>query len=681
MNTFVKIYDDNIRPLMDKIDQVRPLLSPSNDGIIFPNVVAVGDQSSGKSTLLESLSLIELPKGNGIVTRCPLVLRLRQSDERKVYRLFDDNRKVLLDEANLNMPQYIEQETRKLAGNHKNIVPDLIELQIEDPHVRDLTVVDLPGIAYNPIRDQPRDIHDQTTNLIRKYISQEGCVILCVFPANVDIVTVESISLAGQVDPSGKRTIGVITKSDLAIDQNMFKQQLLMERPDVVHLKLGFVAVRNRSTDEDISLAAARNREKEFFRQHPVASSVDRNCLGVDALINRLATLYSHRVKEAFPKMRDAIRTQLTEVGEQLSKLPPNLETSAARVAAYNELVDQYTENVLKTELMGSNDSQRTTSMLNTLHQKFTVYKSIIREQRKELFSAEYRSNVNKELSKRRGLELPNFVSSSILKQFICEKLDQLWDVTDRLINECFRTTMNLLAKVAINACKDNVLLSKIINVFRHITDSYINESKTVVHDQLRTLLELDQNDPYTINTFYMHIVEKYKGRSAQENEDATREVPRNMNVPGDDDDDDDELTLIANSTDDQALREMLISIYSYWHMLTKRYIDYAVLSIRAKCVFDVCPNIKKRLRQIPVERCDLIDVHLADDDFIQNRREQLQKTKERLKKACDILHEDDEIVGNHVDRTVTYSVPMEEDSSSTLNAYLQKLEDLDKNK
>ncbi|CAF5085736.1 unnamed protein product, partial [Rotaria sp. Silwood1] len=141
---FAKAYDEKVRPLMNKIDEARRYLSPNRDRITFPNVVVVGDQSSGKSSLLEALSLVELPKGTGIVTRCPLVLRLRNSKERKVYRLYDDNQKTLLDEENLNMSQYIEQETRKLAGNQKNIVHELIELQIEDHRVRDLTVVDLP---------------------------------------------------------------------------------------------------------------------------------------------------------------------------------------------------------------------------------------------------------------------------------------------------------------------------------------------------------------------------------------------------------------------------------------------------------------------------------------------------------------------------------------------------------
>lgn len=178
MDTFTDKFDEIIRPYMDKIDQVRSILSGGIEGVVFPTVVVVGDQSSGKSTLLEALSLVELPKGSGIVTRCPLVLRLRKSAERRVYHIHGENEKTLLDENVLNILHYIEEETKKLAGHEKNVVKDLIELQVEDPNVRDLTVVDLPGIARNPVADQPRDIHVQTTNLIRHFIRQEGCVIL-----------------------------------------------------------------------------------------------------------------------------------------------------------------------------------------------------------------------------------------------------------------------------------------------------------------------------------------------------------------------------------------------------------------------------------------------------------------------------------------------------------------------
>ncbi|CAF0991258.1 unnamed protein product [Adineta steineri] len=478
MATFANTYDEKIRPLMDKIDQARTLLAP-----------------------------VELPKGNGIVTRYPLVLRLRKSDERRVYRLHDDsheNKKEILNEADLNIPRYIEEETKKLAGDNKNVVRNIIELQVEDPDVRDLTLVDLPGIAHNPIAGQPEDIYEQTINLIREFITQEGSVILCVFPANVDIATVQSFKLAREFDPTGKRTIGVITKSDLATDQDMLVQQLLMDRHDVLHLKLGFVAVRNRTTKENISLQEAHVREKEFFAEHPASTAAGWDCVGIKSLIDRLATVYSDRVKEMFPKLRQDIQARLKDVKQQLSNLPPHLQTPTERVVVYNETVDLYVEKILKSHLMTSNDARQGT-VTHILHKKFESYRLTVRKQRGDLFSPAYCSKVEEEMKGYSGDQLPNFLSSAILKKFVTENLDQLWNETEKLILDCFRTTMIQLRKAEDAACIDNPLLAKLINLFRDVCSSYMKEKKDKVQDQLKELVLLEEHEPYTINTAYMY--------------------------------------------------------------------------------------------------------------------------------------------------------------------------------
>ena len=65
-----------IRPKLDAIDKVRHHLSGVD--IELPAIVVVGDQSSGKSSVLESISGIALPRGGSLVTRCPLQLGLRR---------------------------------------------------------------------------------------------------------------------------------------------------------------------------------------------------------------------------------------------------------------------------------------------------------------------------------------------------------------------------------------------------------------------------------------------------------------------------------------------------------------------------------------------------------------------------------------------------------------------------
>lgn len=634
--TYTNAFDGKIRPLMDKIDQVRSLLASNDYGITLPNVVVVGDQSSGKSTLLEALSLVELPKGSGIVTRCPLVLRLRKSDRRQVYRLHGNN-KTLLDETNTNLLQYIEDETIRLAGNHKNVVSKPIELQVEDPTLRDLTVVDLPGIARNPIGDQPKDIHRQTKNLIGQFIEQEGSVILCVFPANVDVATVESFALARAVDPDGARTIGVITKTDLATNQNVLIQQLLMDRADVFHLKLGFVAVRNRSTDEQISLKDARKREKDFFSEHFAASNVESNCLGIDALIERLADLYAERVKETFPKIQADIAKQLKDVREQLSKFPPELQSTQTRLVKYHELVTWYVENILQNVFTSSNDGVRP-SIVNELHRKFGQVETLICTQNREFYSSKYRIRVREAMSACFGEQLPNFLPHPVLKRFINEKLDQFWRVIEVLVDESFQLTCTRLFDNDKDACKGDILLLKLLPTFRRISSSYLAERKQIIRKQFQEMIRLEKLEPYTLNHYYMNKINQFREYESERKSQNPKGTLNSRKATGDNDDDEDTSLFRAISNDDYAAQDMVISIYAYWKLVIKRCIDNVALALRAACVFDTCSAIHDRLRQLPTEQTNFVDQHLAEDESIRLKRQRLQKCKEQLETVDAIL-------------------------------------------
>ncbi len=670
-NTYTNAFDGKIRPLMDKIDQVRSLLTSNDYGITFPNVVVVGDQSSGKSTLLEALSLVELPKGSGIVTRCPLVLRLRKSDRRQVYRLHG-NKKIPLDETNMNLLKYIEEETTKLAGNHKNVVSDLIELQVEDPTVRDLTVVDLPGIARNPIADQPKDIHKQTTNLIQKFINQEGSVILCVFPANVDVATVESFALARAVDPDGARTIGVITKTDLATNEEMLIQQLLMDRANVFQLKLGFIAVRNRSTDEEISLEDARRREKDFFSQHPASSIVESNCLGIDALIDRLANLYAERVRETFPKIQADIAKQLKDVRDQLSKFPPELQSAQARLLKYHELVSWYVKNILQNVFASSNDGQRP-SIVNELHHKFGQVEKLIQTQNSEFYSPKYRVRVRKAMSACFGEQLPNFLPHPVLKRFINEKLDHFWRLIEVLVDESFQLTCTRLFDNDKDACSGDILLLKLLPTFRRISTLYLGQKKQIVRDQFQEMIRLEKLEPYTLNHYYMNKINQFRDYEAERKSQNPKDKTNPRKATGDNDDDEDASLFCSLSNEDHAAQDMVISIYAYWKLLIKRCIDNVALSLRAACVFDTCSGIQDRLRQLPTEQTNFVDQYLAEDESIRLRRQRLQKRKEQLE-TVDAILGDGLLVGHDDGTSADGLMPNRSSTSMSLDLLVENL-------
>ena len=55
-------------------------------------------------------------------------------------------------------------------------------------------------------------IIDCFRSLIMKFIQNPNSIILAVSPANADMATSESLKIARDIDPDGRRTLAVITK-------------------------------------------------------------------------------------------------------------------------------------------------------------------------------------------------------------------------------------------------------------------------------------------------------------------------------------------------------------------------------------------------------------------------------------------------------------------------------------
>jgi dynamin 1-like protein len=169
-----------------------------------------------------------------------------------------------------------------------------------------------------PIGDQPSDIEKQTRMLISEYIAKPNSIILAVSPANVDLVNSEALKLARQVDPMGKRTIGVLTKLDL-MDHGTNALDILSGR--VYPLKLGFVGVVNRS-QQDIQgnkpLADALQTERDFFRHHPAYRNIANRC-GTQYLAKTLnSTLMSH-IRERLPDIKARLNTLMGQTQQELA--------------------------------------------------------------------------------------------------------------------------------------------------------------------------------------------------------------------------------------------------------------------------------------------------------------------------------------------------------------------------
>ncbi|KAK5652603.1 hypothetical protein OQA88_10364 [Cercophora sp. LCS_1] len=307
-----------------------------NDSLDLPQIVVVGSQSAGKSSVLENIVGRDfLPRGSGIVTRRPLILQLinvpddeSEDTVRVSYRNPTEAARNEWAEFHHipnrrfndfgDVKREIENETARIAGNNKGINRQPINLKIFSPHVLNLTLVDLPGLTKVPIGDQPTDIEKQTRNLISEYIAKPNSIVLAVSPANVDIVNSEALKLARHVDPLGRRTIGVLTKVDL-MDHGTNALDILSGR--VYPLKLGWIGVVNRS-QQDIQgnkpMEEALKSESEFFRHHPAYRNIATRC-GTHFLAKTLNTTLMAHIRDRLPDIKARLNTLMGQTQQELA--------------------------------------------------------------------------------------------------------------------------------------------------------------------------------------------------------------------------------------------------------------------------------------------------------------------------------------------------------------------------
>ncbi|EGI63427.1 PREDICTED: dynamin-1-like protein isoform X1 [Acromyrmex echinatior] len=338
----------------------------------LPQIVVLGTQSSGKSSVIESLvGRSFLPRGTGIVTRRPLILQLiyTPKDDRehrsaengtldleewgmflhtknRIYRDFDDIRTE------------IEAETDRMAGANKGICPEPINLKIYSTSVVNLTLIDLPGITKVPVGDQPEDIESQIRELVLKYICSPNSIILAVVTANTDMATSESLKLSKDVDPDGRRTLAVVTKLDL-MDAGTDAIDILCGR--VIPVKLGIIGVVNRSQQDIMNNKSIQEalKDEATFLQRKYPTLANRN--GTPYLAKTLNRLLMQHIRDCLPELKNRVNTMVAQYQTLLNSYGGDVEDKSQTLLqiitkfanSYCATIEGTARNIETTELCG----------------------------------------------------------------------------------------------------------------------------------------------------------------------------------------------------------------------------------------------------------------------------------------------------------------------------------------
>ncbi|KAI0883014.1 P-loop containing nucleoside triphosphate hydrolase protein [Annulohypoxylon maeteangense] len=330
------IQSSNHRDLLDIVDSLRS--HGVSHYIDLPQIIVCGSQSSGKSSTLESISGIAFPTAEGLCTRFATELVLRRGDkpEIKVHIQPGSNRTKKEREHLLafsgktrdhdDFPKIIEaaKEAMGLTGSEgaKIFSMDVLRIESTSPTAPNLTLVDLPGLFGAADKNQSDDDAALVEELVTSYMKQRRSIILAVIAADNPFANQPVTRFARNIDPSGTRTLGLITKPD-KIDIGSESESYYLELAQNLNVKLnlGWHVLRNRShaTAKD-SIRERDEREVEFFA-NSVWAALDESQLGVETLRTRLRQILWKQIQTGLPSVKVEVQAGIADCRSKLAQL------------------------------------------------------------------------------------------------------------------------------------------------------------------------------------------------------------------------------------------------------------------------------------------------------------------------------------------------------------------------
>ncbi|NWV33960.1 MX protein, partial [Grantiella picta] len=436
-HTLSNQYEEKIRPCIDLVDSLRALGIEKD--LSLPAIAVIGDQSSGKSSVLEALSGVALPRGNGIVTRCPLELKLKRLPEGQAWQGKISYRNVALELQNASeVDRAIRQAQDTVAGPRGAISGELISLEVRSPDVPDLTLIDLPGIARVAVGDQPKDIGDQIKMLLKRIIGCKETINLVVVPCNVDIATTEALKMAQEVDPSGERTLGILTKPDL-VDRGTEESIINILQNRVIPLKKGYMIVKCRGQQDihnKMSLAAAIQLEKKFFESHTHFRIImEEGKATIPHLAEKLTNELVKHIIKTLPTLESQIRETLHKTLQDLQRYNRGTpRTDSEKLFFLTDLIKLFNQDISQTtrgeeQLFG--DEVR---LFTKIRKEFQTWGVILLECAARA-NKTVPSKVWKYEDRYRGREFPGFSNYRTFEDIVKEQIGELEEPAIEILN------------------------------------------------------------------------------------------------------------------------------------------------------------------------------------------------------------------------------------------------------
>ena len=344
------------RKLLDIIDSLRS--QGVSRYVDLPEIIVCGDQSAGKSSVLEAISGMGFPTKDGLCTRfvTELVLRRGHNESTKVfitpgqgrYDKEKDDLEHWQPQASIDKEglEAVTEEAMKVMGVPitRRFYDDILRIELTGPNQPHLTMVDLPGLFRAGNKEQSDTDVNTVRSMVENYMARPRSIILAVVSAKNEYVLQEVTSMAKHADPKGLRTMGLITKPDtLDVGSESEDHWVRLVQNTEVELRLGWHVLRNRNFEQRGSTSAQRDAAEEDFFSKGIWTGVNPEHCGVEALRIRLSSVLKDQIQSQLPSLVQDVENGIHECTEKLARLGPVRRTREEQLRYFLRLSEDYT--------------------------------------------------------------------------------------------------------------------------------------------------------------------------------------------------------------------------------------------------------------------------------------------------------------------------------------------------
>ncbi|KAF5013493.1 hypothetical protein FDECE_518 [Fusarium decemcellulare] len=343
------LIDESHVSLFDAFQKLSRLRRDRN--IAVPQLVVVGDQSSGKSSLLEAIARFPFPVHGGLCTRFPIKLVLRRSSEVRISyfiepgssRSDDDRDRLRAFEGHLAGTEMFGECIARAAavlgvpappgydktrdgnpatqGTVAGFTDDVLVVNQCGPHLPYLDVLDLPGIFQASSHGQTDADRTIVMNMVEKYIEEESNLVLLVTHAGNSYNNSNAVQIVQSIlardSRLAQRVVGILTHPEFTDDPDSLEQarDVLHGRKDSAIPRWHVVKNWNRTETSRVPLQQRDDREEAWFLDTGNGwHDAPRTKMGTRALRVALKDMIWKHIQAMLPKLVDKLQKETSAI-------------------------------------------------------------------------------------------------------------------------------------------------------------------------------------------------------------------------------------------------------------------------------------------------------------------------------------------------------------------------------